>query len=138
MKVSIDYSLLIAVFWDAEDFDDAVRRRRGRLTARQGERIVRPVSIRARVSLAGYCQNWSNARRYAASIAAARARKKGNWKLSRCGQSSSIPATGIVEPSVSFELFTGMKGNGPLRTRSGPAVVESLDCKCGCLIYSGS
>src|SRR5580704_11023812 len=33
MKVSIDYSLLIAVFWDAEDFDDAVRRRRGRLTA---------------------------------------------------------------------------------------------------------
>ena len=35
MEVSIDYSLLIAVFWDAEDFDDAVRRRRGRLTAHQ-------------------------------------------------------------------------------------------------------
>jgi integrase len=47
-------------------------------------------------------------------------------------------STGIVEPSVSFELFTGMKGNGPLRTRSGSAVVESLNCKCGCLIYSGS
>ena len=27
---------------------------------------------------------------------------------------------------------------GPFRTRSGSAVVESLNCKGGCLIYSGS
>jgi hypothetical protein len=45
-------------------------------------------------------------------------------------------STGIVAPSASFELFTKMKGNGPFRTRSGSAVVESLSCKCGCLIYS--
>ena len=37
-----------------------------------------------------------------------------------------------MEPSASFELFIGMKGNGPLRARSGFAVVESLNCKCGC------
>ena len=40
MEVSIDYSLLIAVSWDAEDFDDAVRRRRGRLTAHKSPAII--------------------------------------------------------------------------------------------------